>query len=320
MDSGGKRTVAIADKIISFSLFGQQRLYLDGALANAALVDEVYPGWIARFYVDDTVPAAVVNQLRALKAQVSFVDGRGLGLYFGMYWRFFAAADTSIERFIIRDADSRINHREAAAVQEWIESGKDFHIMRDSIHHTKRIMGGMWGGVGGSIPHIERSILHYGRFDQYADDEAFLTATILPLMAGRYLCHDDRNTFGDARPFPAHRPMVGTSFVGEIVNFQSEDVDVWRELGVFRDKAEQSAREVAELRRLVDDSKALIIHDFRLPDRDSWRRVVKQDGRITHLWGDLLVTWLLLGCLLNPFGTAGRRNRRILLKYFKARV
>ena len=80
MDSGGKRAVAIADKIISFSLFGQKRLYLDGALANAALVDEVYPGWIARFYVDDTVPAPVVNQLRALKAQVSVVDGRGLGL------------------------------------------------------------------------------------------------------------------------------------------------------------------------------------------------------------------------------------------------
>ena len=42
-------------KIISFSLFGNKDIYLIGALENAALVDSIYPGWVARFYVDDTV-------------------------------------------------------------------------------------------------------------------------------------------------------------------------------------------------------------------------------------------------------------------------
>ncbi len=44
--------------VISFSLFGGDRRYTAGAEENVLLARHVYPGWVSRFYVDDTVPGA----------------------------------------------------------------------------------------------------------------------------------------------------------------------------------------------------------------------------------------------------------------------
>ena len=296
-------------KIISFSLFGNKDIYLIGALENAALVDSIYPGWVARFYVDDTVPKEVIYNLREYRAEIKEIESNGYGSFFGTYWRFFVAADTSVERFLIRDADSRINHREAAAVGEWIKSGKEFHLMRDSIAHNKRILGGMWGGVGGSIPDIEGIIKQFGKFNKYGDDEEFLQEIVFPRMNGRYLCHDDINAFGDAKAFPAHEKMFGTSFVGEIVNFKPDEVDIWRELGIARDRAEKLARQAADT-----------IDGFHLPASENWRRAVRRTGKVSRRWGDFLMTCFLLSCLLIPFGQARLRNKRILLSLFKGRI
>jgi hypothetical protein len=45
------------------------------------------------------------------------------------------AADADVDRFIVRDADSRLNSREKAAVDAWIASGATFPIMRDCFAH-----------------------------------------------------------------------------------------------------------------------------------------------------------------------------------------
>jgi len=44
-----------------------------------------------------------------------------------------------------RDLDSRVTEREVAAVNEWLESNKTLHSMRDHPWHTVPIMGGGWG-------------------------------------------------------------------------------------------------------------------------------------------------------------------------------
>ena len=101
------------------------RRYTIGVLRNAELAPIVYPGWKVRVYLDRSVPKPVAQQLEALGAQLKFMDdqkmGGGIG---GMFWRFLVAADPDVDRFIIRDSDSRINPRERLAVEEWIASGK----------------------------------------------------------------------------------------------------------------------------------------------------------------------------------------------------
>lgn len=56
--------------IVSFSLWGADPRYVRGALRNADLMPEIYPGWKARFYLDATVPREAVAQLERLSAEV----------------------------------------------------------------------------------------------------------------------------------------------------------------------------------------------------------------------------------------------------------
>ena len=64
---------------------------------------------------------------------------------FGMVWRFLPLLDPGVEVVVSRDLDSRLTPREQAAVEEWLETGLTFHVMRDNPHHGTEILGGMWG-------------------------------------------------------------------------------------------------------------------------------------------------------------------------------
>ena len=43
-------------RVVSYGLYGSNPKYTTGAIRNAELVKIYFPGWVARFYVDDTVP------------------------------------------------------------------------------------------------------------------------------------------------------------------------------------------------------------------------------------------------------------------------
>ena len=71
------------------------------------------------------------------------------------FWRFWAAADPTVERFISRDVDSRLMPRDAVAVAAWIRSGRGFHVIRDHPSHSNYPMsGGLWGAVRGALPQV----------------------------------------------------------------------------------------------------------------------------------------------------------------------
>ena len=50
-----------------------------------------------------------------------------------------------VDYFVSRDLESRINHREHSAVEEWMKSESSFHIMRDHPNHLQIIPSGQWG-------------------------------------------------------------------------------------------------------------------------------------------------------------------------------
>ena len=50
-----------------------------------------------------------------------------------------------VDLYVSRDLDSRLNERELAAVQEWLDSSKEFHFMRDHPQHDTTILGCGWG-------------------------------------------------------------------------------------------------------------------------------------------------------------------------------
>ena len=129
-------------KIISYSLWGDTPMYNVGAVENAVNAEELYPDWICRYYVGESVPNETLEKL-ASKANTELIMVKSSNDWTGMFWRFFAIDDSDVT--IFRDTDSRLSNRERIAVNEWLESYQPLHIMRDHPLHSERIMGGMWG-------------------------------------------------------------------------------------------------------------------------------------------------------------------------------
>lgn len=192
--------------VICFTLWGHDPKYTYNAVLNARLVPRVYPGWRARFYVDETVPSEIIEALTNYGARVIQVasDSR---VHLKLFWRFLASDDPQVERFICRDCDALVNPREKAAVDEWLASGRRFHAMRDHPEHAELIMAGMWGGVAGLLPRLSHQAVAYyeGHVQKWRwVDQDFLRERIWPMIRSDCLIHDSCYQMGeDVRPFPA---------------------------------------------------------------------------------------------------------------------
>ena len=205
--------------VIAFSLWGKSPRYWIGALRNIELAQTFYPGWFCRFYVDRKVPSALLISLRGDNVEV-FLRRRWHD-FDGAFWRFSAASDPSVNIALFRDCDSRIGRREATAVNAWIQSGKDFHIMRDHPQHAAQILAGMWGCRAGALPNIDKlmarwSLAHWKSLDYKGSDQKFLAERVYPLIAQRAVEHSEFD-LAYANPtslFPTERQDF--EFVGEI--------------------------------------------------------------------------------------------------------
>ena len=200
-------------KIISFSLWGDSSKYTIGAIKNANLTNEIYPGWISRFYCGKSVPENIIDQLIEIN-NTEIVRMDDLGDWTGMFWRFIPASESNIEVMLSRDCDSILNLREKSAVDEWMKSYFSFSIMRDHPYHTAEILGGMWGVKFPKLRKMKKLIEEYTKGNFWQVDQNFLREKIYPLIVNDCVVHDEFFRYNkNARPFPIKRE--GQQFVGE---------------------------------------------------------------------------------------------------------
>jgi len=215
-------------KVISFSLWGNNLKYTVGALKNAYLAKDLYPGWICRFYIG----RSTLNKSKKIIKQLSLLDNVEIiemneeGDWTGMFWRFLPASDPDVDIMLSRDCDSRLSKRESLAVGEWITSDKKFHIMRDHPYHTAKIMGGMWGVKDKFLSSMKDDINHYTKGDFWQFDQNFLSQVIYPKIEDNCLVHDE---FFSGNNFPSERDSSG-SFVGEIFDARENPNDDHRKI------------------------------------------------------------------------------------------
>ena len=175
-------------KVISFSLYGKHPMYSRGAVANLRHARRAYPGWVCRFYVADDVQEVIVSQLRAGGAEIINMGPR-LGNE-ATFWRFFAAVDPDNEITIVRDTDSRFTKCELLMVNEWLASGKKFHVMVWGLR-SPPIMAGLWG-VRGAISNLREPLeshLRLGVRSRKDSDQIFLENKLYPQMKGDVFIH-----------------------------------------------------------------------------------------------------------------------------------
>ena len=208
--------------VVAYSLWGDHSMYWVGALRNIEQVSKYFPGWICRFYIDNSCDEELIKTIKGDNVEVVLVDSKDS--FHGMFWRFWASEEEETDVFLSRDCDSRFSEREVAAIKEWLSSNKDFHIMRDHPYHSVPILGGMWGCRNGLMREIGLSKLieQWGKYERKGIDQDFLAKLIYPLVKDKALEHCDFNlNFGGRLiSFPTKRENF--EFVGDI--FDENDV------------------------------------------------------------------------------------------------
>jgi len=209
-------------KLISMSVYGTDPMYVRGAVRNAELARDIFPGWTLRVYYERA--AVDPEPLRILGCET--IAQTRSRIHSGMFWRFLAAWDEEAKRVIFRDSDSRLNVREAAAVKAWEDSGLDAHCMKDHPHHSRLPMsGGMWGIKCGVLPPslLKEVKLLCRRPQKRVLDMRWLMHTVYPLIEGSMLRHSSVRTPWPCVPFPPHPPYDG--FCGQ--QFDADDQAIW---------------------------------------------------------------------------------------------
>jgi tetratricopeptide (TPR) repeat protein len=183
-------------RLISFSVWGDNRAYLLGAAINVRLAARHFPGWIVRIYCPSSLDPTYVALYRGLGAELVFAD-KDFPDVPSYFWRFLVADDGDTQLFLSRDADCRLSALEARLVGEWLQSGKHFHVMRDHVLHDTLMLAGMWGGVGSRQLQIRDRIGQYFRglssgtpTNKYGHDQRFLAGMVWPLVRPSVFVHD----------------------------------------------------------------------------------------------------------------------------------
>jgi hypothetical protein len=213
-------------KVISYSLYGSELIYTIGCIKNAKLRIELFPDWDMWVYYNETVPKHIIKELKSLG--VKLIKNNSDNGYINSMWRFLPMNESNIEYYICRDCDSRISERDVIAVNEWIESGKDFHIIRDHpIGHWWPMNAGMWGSKGNSIYNFKDVISNYlknnFRYYDKSIDQHFLKDVVYPLTLNRCLVHDEYYNYENcAKSINHDRESNNFAFIGEAIQENDE--------------------------------------------------------------------------------------------------
>jgi hypothetical protein len=176
-------------KVISFSVFGTDTKYLKGAIRNAHLAKEFFPEWQTSFYVAKSIPKQVLTELTKVADRVNLEnEATDLG---GMFWRFQEVAKLENSRVIVRDVDSRLSIRDAMAVEEWENSKKSLHIIRDHPMHNAPILGGLWGVIPQSLHEFGALLKEKKPVGYYGEDQEFLWKNVYKVLEKDRFIHDE---------------------------------------------------------------------------------------------------------------------------------
>jgi len=168
----------MVDKYFTFSIWGDNPKYLQGAIRNAELAEEIFPEWKCVFYYDSTVPKEIIDKLSSFKnTSVKEVTDDS----FGAFWRFEMMFNNP-GVILSRDTDSRLSLREKELIDNWLESEYNYMIIRDhDAHYEFPILAGMWGKKNVLMDSsLKDAMQEYVSVKQYLVDQFYLRDKVWP--------------------------------------------------------------------------------------------------------------------------------------------
>ena len=224
------RATVLKRNVVSLCLFGSKAIYCVGAVQNAKLCRALLPEWKLVVYCNPgDVPQRTCDALVDAGAEVRLVSEKCREKQL-MLLRFLPCGEAGVEAVAVRDADSRLNPRDAAALDAWLaRTDSKFHVLHERPHDATKILGGMWGARaprGSKQPPLPKIYDHMAAFvkrrptTNYGDDMLFLDEYVRPLCTDRNTCHHSA-AHGRFLPNLVPRPFPETpyeGFVGQPIN------------------------------------------------------------------------------------------------------
>jgi hypothetical protein len=178
-------------------------------------------------YENATVPSNIIDKLTKYK-YVKMIYMFYSSIVKKMSWCFLVASETDVERYVIRNVDSRLSLREKSAVDDWIISRKKFHVMRDHPSHSQCAMtSGMWGCIRGAMPNMYSLLLIQRQQNGHTENMKFLNTVVWMKAKACVYQHDSFSCghHGIDHTFPTNR--VGLEYVGSVyVHKQRRQSDI----------------------------------------------------------------------------------------------
>lgn len=205
--------------VVSFSLFGQDEedIYIPGAFRNCEMYNDLRPEWHLKFYVGESI--TTLTRRRLLKFRnVTVVPMDLPETRAATYWRFLAVKDGGYDFYLSRDTDSRPFKREISAVNEWLESDKWFHVMRDHPRHGAPMLAGMWGVKEEGAAKIRRRFRAPLVGDYYQIDQDWLKNRVWKFAKRSVMAHVDCEWDFGMESVPFSVPRKDFDYVAECYN------------------------------------------------------------------------------------------------------
>ncbi len=211
-------------KFISYSLFGDNERYLSPLLEIAQA--NCYQGWSLVVYHDDTVPSAVLADLKSSGVLLMDVSGTHIHKINPRMWRLFAVDIYSVDAIIFRDSDSSLTQREKVLVDEWIEGEYGAHIIRDHPLHVSPIMAGMFGLKKNHFAKLNELLANkFCLGKRYNTDQIILNDKLYPAIRADTLVHTSFFKFKHEHSVPIECP-IDDNFIGKVIG--GEDPETYR--------------------------------------------------------------------------------------------
>jgi len=192
-------------RVISYSLFGNSRLYCENGLINIELAKKYYPDFRCVFSIAKNCPALSIFQKEDCDVIV-MPEWNGIDRsqenwkwdksHAAMLWRYGVIDDcTGPEDIILmRDCDSHLSERESRAVYEWIDT--DYLLSafyENECHKNGGFMGGMWQTRANLFSNMREGIEEWIDFysslnhDYIFIDLVFNQTVLLPMLHPRQI-------------------------------------------------------------------------------------------------------------------------------------
>lgn len=208
----------IYNKIISFSLWGNNPKYCVGIHKNILLAYKHFPEWIIHVYYDHTVPDETLDTIEYYDNTLLKERSNG----FGAFWRFEAMQPGTI--VLSRDADSRLSERERLIVNDWLNHDSSLCCIRDHVNHYEfPIMAGMFGVKNGFSIEIFNHMKNYVDNHVYLTDQIFLRNHVWPAYENNVSIYGIKETDWMKESYK----NIGKDFVGQ--TYDENDIALYEQ-------------------------------------------------------------------------------------------